>query len=87
MRFSFGRTYTPADVSMGLRLQAPNTIRAVASDMSLVDSLKEMLVPDTEPGVVYECAECGERFDDARAHCSNCGSNEIKEQEGFDFRP
>lgn len=55
--------------------------------MGIIGTVKEMLVPDTEPGVGYECVECGERFDEARETCPNCGSTEIKEVEGFDMRP
>lgn len=55
--------------------------------MGIVDSLREMLVPDTEPGIVYECANCGEEIEEAVHQCPNCGSTEIVEKEGFDFRP
>ena len=55
--------------------------------MSLMDTVKDMLVPDTEPGIVYECANCGYELEDARARCPECGSTEIIEQEGFDMRP
>lgn len=55
--------------------------------MSILDTLKDMLVPDTEPGVQYECANCGERFDEARHECPEYGSTEIKEVGGFDARP
>lgn len=55
--------------------------------MGIIDSIKDMLVPDTEPGVAYECDECGERFETAEQHCPNCGSTDIKEVEGFEMRP
>ncbi len=55
--------------------------------MGIIDAVKEALVPDTEPGVGYECGECGERFDEVRESCPSCGSSEIKEVEGFDMRP
>jgi uncharacterized OB-fold protein len=55
--------------------------------MSLVETIKDMLVPDNEPGVALECTECGQRFDEARSHCPNCGSEDVKEVEGFDMRP
>ncbi|MFC6826765.1 hypothetical protein [Halopelagius fulvigenes] len=55
--------------------------------MSLISTVKEMLVPDTERGVQYECVECGERFEKARKRCPECGEREIMEVEGFDMRP
>lgn len=55
--------------------------------MGIFQRLKDVLVPDTEPGVQYECTECGERFDTARERCPNCGSTETKEVEGFEMRP
>jgi uncharacterized OB-fold protein len=55
--------------------------------MSLLDTLKQMLVPDTESGVWYECAECGAEFDTARERCQECGSTDLKETESFDMRP
>lgn len=55
--------------------------------MGLLDTVKDMLVPDTEPGIAFECMECGERFDEARDTCPNCGSTEMKEVEGFEMRP
>lgn len=55
--------------------------------MGLTDTLKDVLVPDNEPGVRYECTNCGERFDTARADCPECGSTDVKEVEGFDARP
>lgn len=55
--------------------------------MSLVSAVKEILVPDTERGVEYECVECGKRFETARKRCPECGSREIMEVEGFEMRP
>lgn len=55
--------------------------------MGIIDTVRDILVPDTEPGVQYECVECGERFDTAREDCPNCGSTAVKEVEGFDMRP
>jgi len=55
--------------------------------MGLLDVVKDMLVPDTEPGIAFECMEGGERFDEARDTCPNCGSTEMKEVEGFEMRP
>ena len=55
--------------------------------MSLIDTLKDMLIPDTEPGVNFRCVECGETFDAPRERCPECGSTEIKEEGGFDMRP
>ena len=55
--------------------------------MGLLSTVKDMLVPDTDPGVVYECTNCGYDFDEARERCPECGSTEIVEREGFDMRP
>lgn len=55
--------------------------------MGILATIKDMLVPDTEPGVRYTCANCGATFDTARETCPECGSTEIKEEEGFDMRP
>lgn len=55
--------------------------------MGFVERLKDMLVPDTEPGVVYQCTDCGETFEAAHEQCPECGSDEIEEKEGFDMRP
>jgi predicted RNA-binding Zn-ribbon protein involved in translation (DUF1610 family) len=55
--------------------------------MGIVDSFRELLVPDTEPGIVHECANCGEQFDKVHHDCPNFGSTEIIEQEGVDFQP
>jgi rubrerythrin len=55
--------------------------------MGVLDTIKDMLVPDTEPGVQYECIECGETFERDYQQCPVCGSTEIKEIEGFDMRP
>lgn len=55
--------------------------------MSLLDTLKDMLVPDTMRGIQYRCTNCGETFDSAHEHCPECGSTEIKEEGGFDMRP
>jgi uncharacterized OB-fold protein len=55
--------------------------------MSVLDTIREMLVPDTESGVWYECAECGAEFDTAREACPECGSTDLTETEGFDMRP
>ncbi|UPW00203.1 hypothetical protein M0R88_17020 [Halorussus gelatinilyticus] len=55
--------------------------------MGIVETLRDMLVPDTEPGVALECTECGERFDEPLDRCPNCGSEAVKEVEGFDLRP
>ncbi|WP_154019075.1 hypothetical protein [Halococcus agarilyticus] len=54
--------------------------------MGLLQRLKQM-VAGPEPGVVLECASCGERTDEARAECPNCGSEELVEKEGFRTRP
>lgn len=55
--------------------------------MGIVQTLREMLIPDTETGVVYRCTNCGETFDDVHGECPACGSTEIKEEEGFELRP
>ena len=55
--------------------------------MSFVDKLKDALFPDADPGVIYRCTECGTPFDEPRERCPECGSAEIKEEEGFQMRP
>lgn len=55
--------------------------------MGIVQTLKRMLVPDTETGIVYECANCGETFDEVHEECPACGSTDIREDEGFEMRP
>ena len=55
--------------------------------MGILDSIKRMFVPDTERGIIYECAECGETFETSYHECPECGSTEILEREGFDMRP
>lgn len=55
--------------------------------MGIVDSIKEYLGATADRGVQYECVECGTRFDTARETCPECGSDEIKEVEGFEMRP
>lgn len=55
--------------------------------MSLIETIKDMLVPDTERGIVHECANCGEVLEEPRRRCPECGSTEIVEREGFDMRP
>lgn len=55
--------------------------------MSFVDKLKDALFPDADPGVIYRCTECGTPFDEPREQCPECGSADIKEEEGFQMRP
>lgn len=55
--------------------------------MSIVETIKDMLIPDTEPGVQLECTNCGATFDEPRSDCPECGSEDVKEIEGFDMRP
>jgi DNA-directed RNA polymerase subunit RPC12/RpoP len=55
--------------------------------MGILDTVRDMLVPDSESGVWYRCTACGEEFDTARERCPECGSTDIKEVEGFDMRP
>lgn len=55
--------------------------------MDIFKRLKRAVVPDTDPGVILRCVECGETFDEPRGTCPACGSHEIKEEEGFDMRP
>lgn len=55
--------------------------------MGVLDTIKDMLVPDTEPGIRFECTNCGETFDEARGECPRCGSTDVKETGGFDMRP
>lgn len=55
--------------------------------MGILGSIKRMFVPDTERGIVYECAKCGETFETSYHECPECGSTEILEREGFDMRP
>ncbi|WP_313691869.1 zinc ribbon domain-containing protein [Halorarum halobium] len=55
--------------------------------MSVLQRLRDVLVPDTERGIVYECANCGHVVEEPRERCPECGSTEIIEQEGFDMRP
>lgn len=60
---------------------------AIACHMGIVETIKDMLVPDTEPGVALECTDCGTTFDEPRERCPECGSTEVKEIEGFEMRP
>lgn len=55
--------------------------------MGVLDTIKDMLVPDTRRGVEYKCTECGATFDTARERCPECGSTETKEVGGFEMRP
>ncbi|ELZ29852.1 hypothetical protein C474_12486 [Halogeometricum pallidum JCM 14848] len=55
--------------------------------MGILDTVRDMLFPDTERGVRYRCTSCGEEFDTARSDCPACGSTDVKEVEGFDARP
>lgn len=55
--------------------------------MSLIRTLKDMFVPETEHGVVIRCTDCGATFEESHAHCPECGSTDVKEEEGFDMRP
>ncbi|MFB6140648.1 MAG: hypothetical protein ABEJ26_09470 [Halosimplex sp.] len=55
--------------------------------MGITDTLKDMFVSGDDPGVAYECARCGERFDTARQTCPACHGTDIEEVEGFDAAP
>lgn len=55
--------------------------------MGIVDTIRDMLVPDNESGVALRCTECGATFDEPLGECPECGSTEVKEVEGFDMRP
>ncbi|MDS0297750.1 hypothetical protein NDI76_03220 [Halogeometricum sp. S1BR25-6] len=55
--------------------------------MGVLDTVRDMLFPDTERGVRYQCTACGEEFETARGDCPACGSTDVKEVEGFDVRP
>ncbi|WP_164471788.1 hydrogenase maturation nickel metallochaperone HypA [Halosimplex salinum] len=55
--------------------------------MGIVDTIRDLLVPDTEPGVHLQCTSCGAEFDAPREHCPECGSTDVKEVEGFDMAP
>ncbi|WP_168192903.1 hypothetical protein [Halostella sp. PRR32] len=55
--------------------------------MSIVDKLKDMLVPRTEKGVRLECADCGAKVDGDPTACPECGSHELVERESFEMRP
>ncbi|MFC4552199.1 MULTISPECIES: hydrogenase maturation nickel metallochaperone HypA [Halorussus] len=55
--------------------------------MGIVDTIKDVLVSDNEPGVALKCTECGETFDEPLDSCPNCGSDDVKEVGGFDMRP
>jgi rRNA maturation endonuclease Nob1 len=55
--------------------------------MSLVDKLKDMLVPQTEKGVRIECGNCGSTFEEDVTECPECGSQELIERESFEMRP
>lgn len=55
--------------------------------MGLLQSIKNAFSSDTDPGVHYQCTDCGETFDTARERCPNCGSEETKEVDGFEMRP
>ncbi|NHN59036.1 MULTISPECIES: hydrogenase maturation nickel metallochaperone HypA [Halorussus] len=55
--------------------------------MGIVDTIRDMLVPDNEPGVALECTDCGATFEEPYGECPECGSSDVKEIEGFDMRP
>ncbi len=61
--------------------------RAGSTLMSIVDKLKDMLVPRTEKGVRLECADCGAKVDGDPTACPECGSHELVERESFEMRP
>lgn len=54
--------------------------------MSVFERLKR-LVSGPESGVVFECADCGERIEADREQCPDCGSTELVEKEAFEVRP
>ncbi|WP_135828796.1 hydrogenase maturation nickel metallochaperone HypA [Halorussus halobius] len=43
--------------------------------------------PTPSRGVALEPTDCGERFDEPLGECPNCGSEDVKEVEGFDMAP
>jgi DNA-directed RNA polymerase subunit RPC12/RpoP len=53
--------------------------------MSLMDKVKELLVPDEEETVLYdyECQDCDKTITSSdepeEATCKNCGSSDLKE--------
>lgn len=53
----------------------------------MLETIKDMLIPDTRKGVTQECTNCGAHFDEPRGTCPECGSGEVKEIGGFDSRP
>lgn len=55
--------------------------------MGIIDSIKDALIPQTEKGVRHRCTNCDARFDESYQECPECGSTEIKEEEGFELRP
>ena len=63
------------------------TLRHVLPRMSIVDKLKDMLVPRTEKGVRLKCADCGATVDGNPTGCPECGSHELVERESFEMRP
>lgn len=67
--------------------ETPFRVARVPPRMRILQRLKDALVPSTDPGVVFECTECGATFEEPREDCPECGSSEIKEEEGFELRP
>ena len=55
--------------------------------MGIVDTVKDVLVPDNRRGVELRCTECGTTFDEPRERCPECGSTDVKEVGGFDMAP
>jgi uncharacterized OB-fold protein len=55
--------------------------------MGIIESVKDILVPETEEGIALECVECGTRYDPDRERCPECGAVESKEVGGFEMRP
>jgi rRNA maturation endonuclease Nob1 len=55
--------------------------------MGVLDTVKDMLVPDTRRGVELECTDCGATFEEPLDRCPECGSANVKEVGGFDMAP
>lgn len=55
--------------------------------MGLIEKLKDAVIPRTEKGVRYRCTNCDAQLDESHAECPECGSTDIKEEEGFELRP
>lgn len=55
--------------------------------MQLVDRVKRLVAGPDEEGIVLQCTNCGETFDEPQAACPVCGEDEIKEKGSFQFRP